>query len=1325
MNFNEMMKSSVPKTPEEEPTKNKSAFNNMVNPLINPSINTSFWSESLDIDELTVNLEKVKNKISSNDFLKDYLYIINIDLPKLNDSTKRDINILFDNILRTTDDSIALSYLTQLQWITNEFNAALDEEGKRTNQDLSTIWEWIELLKGNFKTLQEIFYHVWESFWEAWTDILEHWGVDSQEDVEYINAIFSTMWSVAWLALLDIVWEVWIVDLWAKILLKDVAFLLQKGLILDLEIFKKLKDNAWENKDGSSITILALFVIAHINFWYWAMLRFRDYVVTLRWDKDSKSEKVKKKVKVTDEDWKVTYREEMVEPKMKRLFWKYYIDAVTDSPVIFDMKDNLSAEWNEYIKRKKASEAIKLYFYDKPKLLEEFKLIEQSSLQSNTPRYWRRTWRLLENHNFASTFISRSIIPEYFKWEKEWIVLDFIKDKQEKQKITLELFYETKPNGEIIVEKQTDFLKWLYSTIKNNPNLTKKEREARARNLDTFLNKITSSRLIDSDWAIQEIYRITEWYTTKLEAISVVQKEIDDIYKVEKWWKVKKFFKWSKNKLLLKKHHLIKLRDRISNWKFDWVTKEELKKEIDRTIDSKVLHWWNKKSIDFPKSDEFQDSIVDKYSSVKDLLKNYKRDSIRNLENYIKYILPNEDEKVIWKLLQNFVESETPYSEVDFYRELDRIKNWFLPSNQLLEELLSIREKLVKDIEKDKKVKKEKLITRTVKYLNKIKDSLNSSDIEKITLDDFKKRINWQLESMEAKKGDYQWVSDGFFTGDFYHLLDWLKALSWEFWILFKNRLAILGDCARRWFELNDSTEEWLSKNKSLASLDEIIQLARDKKLDVKKDQIKEIRSNPQTFNESIDLDNLNEFDDADKVALETELHQYEWISNEDYKRSLWLTESSKKDDILKTLKERYKVEIELMRVLDEVEWQNSQIVKELWNFSNNLSWTVNSSWNEYTKWQVTPILEQIFERTPFDSIDIDNVTSSISNDQHADEFDWVQKLKGKLKTLFEWLTSENKLKLINFIKDNNVDETVLPENIKTTIDLEARSGEFKIQKGELERMRAEINNLSSKEEWAQLNKKFNGYIQEQKIDSTSSVFKPITDAFDAELIAKNTALDLESKSKKLATQKGDLEKIIKLIERTKNQIKLDDLERVFNKYLIDNNIDPDNEEIKKLVDEFDSKYGTKMDSFEVDVKPSDWPEKLIDSKEFLNREFKKLQAILEPLEIELTLRWEENKAENIAKLLVNLNNPNYLKDFIEKNNDYSKETFEKTYLNNQKIRDIKVLETLIDSFDRITFTQNEVSEFAAKIKTTFDVDTSLKFTSFSDIKKFLGKIKK
>jgi hypothetical protein len=63
-----------------------------------------------------------------------------------------------------------------------------------------------------------------------------------------------------------------------------------------------------------------------------------------------------------------------------------------------DAIDGQSDKANEYIKRSRAYDALRYHYYDNPKFLSELKLISKYSLKSNKNQYFRRIWRLLNNH---------------------------------------------------------------------------------------------------------------------------------------------------------------------------------------------------------------------------------------------------------------------------------------------------------------------------------------------------------------------------------------------------------------------------------------------------------------------------------------------------------------------------------------------------------------------------------------------------------------------------------------------------------------------------------------------------------------------------------------------------------------------------------------------------------------------------------------------------------------------------------------------------------------------------------------------------------------
>ena len=1106
------------------------------------SVDSNHTTKDVESKITESNFNKTSNSVleilNSNDLLITYRKVLSwINFSKLTESTTKEIINLFENIIKSNDLNTRLNLIWELQGITTSYEVKKDQvvEGASDhNSSLSVaisssndniIDETIDLLWGNIETVDDIFTKVWDSFWETWTEILKNWGVDSEEEVSYIGAIFSTIWDVAWLALLDMVWQVWVVDLWVKIVLKDIAFLFKNWLMLDFEVFKKLWSDAWEEKDPASIGLLALFIIAHINFWYWAFKRFRDRVVSSSWEEWKKSK-----------EWSF----------FKKMADKYYIDATVKDTPIFSLDTALSSNQNEDIKRVSSFEALHNYYYDNPKIQNELKLIQLTSMKSNTNQYFRRIWRLTEKHWLIRKIIVRStqpaqgkIVPHdiFWKSEKETEVLNFINKIRNSQKETIKLLYKTESSWEIIKENKTIFLKWLYSSIENNTDLTKKEKDFRVTNLNTLLSQITSNRLIDEKRLMEELYRIKEWYSTKIESLSIIQKEIDDIDKVEKWWKIKRFLKWSKNKILLKKHHLIRLRDRVAKGNFDWVTKEVLKDEINKTIKSKILHWWTNQKISFPKHDEFKDDIELKYKSIEDLIKLYDNWNISNFKNYIKYILPNSSEEETKIILKEFEEAKSPYDKLSFYRELDRIKNWFLPSNQLIEKLLTIKE----EFENKNKIKENSAIKNSINYLKKLSVKIeSSSDWEKIDnsiKNNLKNKIKL-LTSNLMKRNTSEIKSE---LKDIGKTLSYISNIEYKNFIdFFKNKKIIFS---------NNNTHK--IKDNKIDNVSELIDLARKWELDIKKSEMWNIKIYIENNFINIDDFQSQDFDEIKQNNLIDDLKKYNWLDNHDYKKELKIWENSSLPEIKEALKWRFKTELTYIDLLNQW-WEKFWDVK---TEINNLAELIQK--NDLTLWQASRIEQIILRWQKIENIDIDYITNNTID--HSLEIDSKIVLTKQLRNIFEWIDDVKKENILKYIWDSDIDKAMLPDFINEYKDSKIEESKKIKQQEELNKakekhtktLNSKIEQINTRRNITQLDRlesDFNNYLDESTNNINRADYTDLINEFETEYNRQYDNLDTNNWSN-LSVKNSDLEKIKKLeLKKLKNILNWNnDLEKLFN----------------------------------------------------------------------------------------------------------------------------------------------------------------------------------
>lgn len=1142
---------SWPKTKLTEEKNTKSSFDSMMNPSdtkTTPKKSTDFQG----------NLDKVKDKISKSDFLKEYIYIINIDFSKLNDPTKIEINELFENILKTTDETIALSYLTQLQWITNKYKIeqknitddakkaqAKQKDETKDSWNISTggspgtwgnsdpnIDKWTEksvyektweLLQENLYTIQNIDDKLSESFWETRKSIKEKWEINTNEELEILISLFGTFWEIAVFAMLDVIYNTILVELGWKILFKDIWFILLHGVELYGESFSQLIKRVIKKPDFWSIFLLGLFIYVQVNYWVGTWKRFRSWVTQQRWEKDSKKEKVKKKTRVTGEDWKIEIREEMVESRLKTLFGKYYIDATSTTPIIFDTTENLSDEADEYKKRIKAQDALEQYFYDNPKVLNELKVIKLSSIQSNVPHvYWRKIWRLLNSHSLLRKVIWRWLIPEFAKKEHEDTVLDFIKEKQKAYIEAIWLLYGVNDKWEISKNNESSFLKWLRSYIENDKSLTKREKESISTRLNTFLTKIWNNRLIDKKRLLEELYRTKEWLATKSEMINKVEEELN---KTREWWDLKRIWVATKDFILRKRSNLEKFINLIANWDWNW-TYEEFIKELNRVKEGNILVKIKKKWINFWDFDIFTKGMENNHIDVEERKKLYEGKSISNLENYIRYILPNESEEKVKKILESFKDRKTAYLEIDFYRELQRIKDGYVPSYILLEELEKAKDKIKEEIKKEEKIKEGK-INKIVWKLKQFIPEIEKMEVASIPAPEKVNIVN-SIETTisHIRKWDYNLA--------FNTLNSMISKIPAKFWYQIKTLLNEIKSIKirRRGIDVQTLDTQTITNENKIEKIEHYIDLAKEWILNLNEEQLTELKK----WELNSELNYTFEYTEEDKNETKAELEKYQKLSNYDFREQLWKPKNL--NEIEKALEERFKAELGYTTILDQISWENHDIRKELKLFAKSLNE------NDYTRWQAREILEKIFAWEV--NVNFEEVIKNTIN--HEAEFEKKIELKDRLNISFEELEPLKKKEILEFIGNIWLNNDELPEKIKQELVKfrdELKNGEkITTQKAEIESIRSRLDSeIWSIEELENQKKRFEEYITKQNINRNSEDFKSLIEEYNTkyneilielERILKNKQelIEIEEKNK-LKT-----EKLKTIIEEINKEIK-------------------------------------------------------------------------------------------------------------------------------------------------------------------------------------------
>lgn len=1141
-----------------KPTEEKSTTSNF-DSMMNPSDTKAAPKKSTDIQ---CNLGKVKDKISKSDFLKEYIYIINIDFSKLNDPTKIEINELLENILKTTDETITLNYLTQLQWITNKYkfekkNITDDAKKAQAKQKDETKDSWNistgglpetwgkavpivdkwkeksvyvktwELLKENLYTIQNIDDKLNESFWETRKSIKEKWEINTNEELEILISLFGTFWEIVVFAMLDVLYNTILVELGWKILFKDIWFILLHGVELYGESFSQLIKRVVKKPDFWSIFLLGLFIYVQVNYWVGTWKRFRSWVTQQRWEKDSQKEKVKKKTRVTGEDWKIEIREEMVESKLKTLFGKYYIDATSATPIIFDTTENLSNEADEYKKRMKAQDSLEQYFYDNPKVLNELKVIKLSSIQSNVPHvYWRKIWRLLNSHSLLRKVIWRWLIPEFAKKEHEDTVLDFIKEKQKAYIEAIWLLYGVNDKWEISKNNESNFLKWLRSYIENDKSLTKREKESISTRLNTFLTKIWTNRLIDKKRLLEELYRTKEWLATKSEMINNVEEELN---KTREWWDLKRIWGATKDFILRKRSNLEKFRDKIANWDWNW-TYEEFIKELNRVKESSIWIIIKEKKIKFWELDNFTKGMENNHIEVEERKKLYEGKSISHLENYIRYILPNESEEKVKKILESFKDRKTAYLEIDFYRELQRIKDAYIPSYILLEELEKAKDKIKEEIKKEEKIKEGK-INEIVWKLKKLIPEIEKIEVSSIPAPE-KVNIVVSIEASiyNIRNWDYKLAIDT--------LNSMISRIPAEFWHQIKTLLNEIKSIKlkRRVGDIQILDTQTITNKDKVEKIEHYTELAKKGVLNLNKEQLIELKK----WELNSELNYTSEYTEENKNETKAELEKYQKLSNYDFREQLWKPKNL--HEIEKALEEIFKTELGYINILDQISWENHDIRKELKLFAKSLNE------NDYTRWQAREILEKIFAWEA--NVNFEEVIKNTIN--HEAEFEKKKELKDRLNMSFEELEPSKKKEILEFIGNIWLNNDELPEKIKQ--ELKAFRDALVIwekiitQKAEIVSMSSHFDSeITSIEDLKNLKKRFDEYITKQNINRNSEDFKSLIEEYNIKYNEKFSELEIEEINK---------EELIEIEE--KNKLKIEKLKTI---------IEEINKEIKGLND--------------------------------------------------------------------------------------------------------------------------------------------------------------
>lgn len=1108
-----------------------------------------------------------KFKKSTTPIHKEVVRILEKLKPQLANKNLQEVSNILSLLSINSSQEELLKYLKKLNSIQDTYISENENTRKNTKRSGTEIKEETEKKTPEVQeeALEQKYY---EDFWENWWKIKEIWNIESREDYTYLEKTMDLWWQLAFNILdgtvdtFQLVAIEWVWKIGLKYLYESLKFIVKK----DLEFAEYLNDQ-WH------YISLFLLIYVHINSGVVGYRYLRDYLASNYGDAINKTNPIKGKQKKVTEDGKE--RVEVIETDrlIKRIFWSRYLDAVDTRSNIFSLNegsDNLSENQNEYLKRRKTMDILKKYYFDNPELYKRLQRIEVRYLQANSFTYWREIYFLLKEHGIIRRIIGGALKPELpliGKKELEQATIRMRENLQRDYFQAIRKLYNIRERSdslgvEVDKDNPSNFLEGLKSSIEHNPHIAPKEKTRRLAYLDAYLNRITSgTEIVSEETIFQELMRISDGEMTKSDMLKAIETELGSTKKLSIIAKVGTSIR---NKLLRRTANLEKLQKRVANGDRN-ETQEEFLKTMEKVKKSRVFISLPKQKKDFIDQDIFISEKETTKTDIEQKQKIYTDDSIKWLENYIKYMLPNKNEEAYTKILNAFKDRKTPYDEQEFYRELNRMKNGFLPSNELLEELENVKEKL---LEEKLILEKQKNKNSIIKKLSNLKMYIKETQSKEMPVSrkiKFRESIDFSI--FQLREWDYKWA------------ITTLWDIAKRSWGQLKQEILEIIQKIRNLKNIRVGTK--IEKKNNVNNIDEkiekisgLIQETQNSELDMKKSDVKNL-SSETILDFEVEKHISPKFSKKDKEVLKKSLHENKNTSHHDFKSTL--EKSGNPTEIKWSIDKLYWKEFNLVRLwlfMSEDGANPKWIDDQIWKLANSIHT------NDYTIGQIREMLWKIIAWEEFDNIDINKVIETTSN--HSAPFEGKEIINFIAKE-YDSLDADKKLAIWAWLVNQNIPNEHLPENITNDIkkreNFNANAEKVNTQKSELQRMIQELEDISDKDDAKAAKTEFDNYIKEERINRNSETYKDIIKEFTE----KHTAIKASLWTENPTPTKPEAEKTTNKQPESKEKAPDYDsikahLDEIYPSILIHG----DEKEIQKVYDEYskisdDSEYLNKV----------------------------------------------------------------------------------------------------------------------------------------------------
>jgi len=980
----------------------------------------------------------------------------------------------------------------------------------------------------------------WEEFRRVWNIEREDYGaLDRILDLfwEWALAFLDTAVDLLWMAVLEW-WAFSLTQLW-----NGLSYIIEN----DYEFFMYLAEK--ENN-----TLLYLWTYIHINGGFIAYRYMKDYLTTNFWEAINKRYPAGTSTRtVTAPDGSTTTENIETRAWVQRILGQWYLDAVSPATNIFNITDgaseNLSAEQNEYLKRRHTMDILKSYHFDNPALYRRLIRIENTYMQSNTKTFWRSTYRLMSEHGLVRRFTTWLLSPDILKREMEWLVISMQQQLQRDHYRAIGLLFETSDSPtwvEIHKDRKTDFLTGLEYDINSDPSLTAREKSARITALNNYLNRITWDTIISEAKLYEELFRIRDGYATKVRMLEKIQAELDEV----RTWGLIRRTGWTISDFLLRRRsNLRRFQQQISDGNWNG-TFEEFEAHIDAIKSSHIIYRVSNVTLPERNADTFKTEMEARMWDVEINERLYGNSATTDLLNGIHYIVAdNELETSMEKIYNEFMEAKTPYSELEFFRELERIWNGYLPSNILILRLEKAKADLVRQRPTNE--------TTHRWLLDRLRNiRIQTADIPWLTPTQRVGTGNIITQAMSE-------VRSGNLRNGMSILTSIPNDVSILLWDVYRETVRNLNIA----ITARPTIEGWNPTNigdpeleRKISNVDDFMTQARNGGLDIRPTDIGGIKDWSISFDSTAGYIS-DEFTEGDMNSYKDNLRTYRWIDQFDFKA--WLSgDTSWVQWIERALRERFQNEIDNLRILAEINGVPSTFAGQL----NALARSLHE--NNYTRGQITPIIERLVAGESFASIDTTEIINNTT--EHDRAFGWSQDIKDNLQRSFDGLDTQRQREIIDFIRNNNIAEEQLPENIKRGIERFVNWAEIDWHIANLNRIAAELETARNLDDINGIRDRFNRVIdtntttintQDEEfrtiIDEFNGRFNELRDQFSWAMEANEQARVAEE----VTRHTGELQSILDELNRdvalwnAAAQRRLERLQNQFDTYIQNNNI--------------------------------------------------------------------------------------------------------------------------------------------------------------------------